>query len=571
MYLRRVLLAWLILPVAIAMAQEMEITAELMNRVGTEVSHKGDQISGRVLSPSSLQGDVLEGRISNVRSGGKMGGTAVLTLGFDILRHGGQAIPISAQVRSISNSKGQLNADEEGRVIRGSMGNVGKAAGGTGAGALIGGIAGGGRGAAIGALAGGAVSIALIEIAADGPSVKLDPGSRVIVSARSRSGPPLASLQANATQPPPAPAQAPAPSAPAATPMYQAAAAGTPPAQPPVAAPVQSSATAVAAAPAASQPNLTEIKSDFVPGEKAVFFDDFSDMAGDDPPPHWKVRGGVAALKVGGGVRQLTMVNDGTTLAPNFNTLPANFTLEAEVQYENPNRNRIHFYFRDAARKELLQVETRADFGRLFWWLEAGSEMLAKGDYVSNYTQPDRYALWVQNGRIRLYANGTRLADVNQVKLPGLATFDVRTDVGAPNKSMAVGLRMVRLAESSPDFSQMISSSGRYVTHGILFDTDSDRLKPESGPVIKLIARGLETNPALKLLIEGHTDSVGNADHNLDLSRRRAEAVKAVLASQFSVDASRLTTAGLGATKPIESNDTPSGRVQNRRVELVKQ
>lgn len=130
---------------------------------------------------------------------------------------------------------------------------------------------------------------------------------------------------------------------------------------------------------------------------------------------------------------------------------------------------------------------------------------------------------------------------------------------------------MVRFAESAPDFSQTILSSGRYVTHGILFDMDSDCLKAESAPVIQTIARGLETNPNLKLQIEGHTDSVGAASHNLDLSKRRAEAVKTVLVGQFKIDASRLTAAGLGATKPIDSNDTPQGRSQNRRVEFVKQ
>ena len=82
---------------------------------------------------------------------------------------------------------------------------------------------------------------------------------------------------------------------------------------------------------------------------------------------------------------------------------------------------------------------------------------------------------------------------------------------------------------------------------------------------------GLETNPNLKMQIEGHTDSVGDGAHNLDLSKRRADAVKAVLATQFKVDASRLTTAGLGATKPTDSNDTPQGRAQNGRVEFVKQ
>jgi outer membrane protein OmpA-like peptidoglycan-associated protein len=133
-----------------------------------------------------------------------------------------------------------------------------------------------------------------------------------------------------------------------------------------------------------------------------------------------------------------------------------------------------------------------------------------------------------------------------------------------------VGLRRARFAESTPDFSKVISS-GRYVTHGILFDTDSDRIKPDSAAVIKMIANGVQGNPGLNLLIEGHTDSSGDAAHNLDLSKRRAEAVKAVLVAQFGIDAARLTTSGLGASKPIASNDSPQGRADNRRVEFVKQ
>jgi outer membrane protein OmpA-like peptidoglycan-associated protein len=170
-----------------------------------------------------------------------------------------------------------------------------------------------------------------------------------------------------------------------------------------------------------------------------------------------------------------------------------------------------------------------------------------------------------------LYINGQRLFDVNQITVPEMGTPRVAIEVYNDVSKEYVGFSNMRFAESTPDFSQMISSSGRYVTHGILFDTDSDQLKPESAAVIRSIARGLETNPALKLLIEGHTDSTGNADRNLDLSKRRAEAVKTVLASQFNVEAGRLTTAGLGATKPMDSNDTPTGRAQNRRVEFVKQ
>ncbi len=178
-------------------------------------------------------------------------------------------------------------------------------------------------------------------------------------------------------------------------------------------------------------------------------------------------------------------------------------------------------------------------------------------------------ALWVQNGRLRVFLNGEKHLDFNQVEMPPIDSVEFAHDFYGANQ--AIGYRTVRFAESAPDFSQTIASSGRFVTHGILFDTDSDRLKPESAPVIQTIARGLETNPNLKLQIEGHTDSVGNAAHNLDLSKCRAEAVKAVLASQFGIDEARLGTAGLGATKPIDSNDTPQGRSQNCRVEFVRQ
>jgi outer membrane protein OmpA-like peptidoglycan-associated protein len=74
----------------------------------------------------------------------------------------------------------------------------------------------------------------------------------------------------------------------------------------------------------------------------------------------------------------------------------------------------------------------------------------------------------------------------------------------------------------------------------------------------------------VKVRIEGHTDSTGDPARNLDLSKRRAEAVKKALVSQFGIAADRLTSEGFGDTKPIAPNDTPKGRAENRRVEFVK-
>ena len=115
-----------------------------------------------------------------------------------------------------------------------------------------------------------------------------------------------------------------------------------------------------------------------------------------------------------------------------------------------------------------------------------------------------------------------------------------------------------------------LATSGRVATHGILFATGSATIAPESTPTLKEIGEMLKAHPELKLVIEGHTDNVGNAAANQTLSEQRAAAVKQYLVSTYGIPAARLQAKGYGASKPVASNDTPEGRQQNRRVELVK-
>jgi len=322
-------------------------------------------------------------------------------------------------------------------------------------------------------------------------------------------------------------------------------------------------------AQAPAQPEMTVLKSAFIPGEKTIFYDDFTDMAPGDAPPHFKVRGAAPELRGGGSLRQLSAIARGS-IFPNLTTLPKNFTLELDVKVDNPKRALSTVIFLSKGR-QILTWGISAMPGQLdlVATLRAPYQELGRKRATANWNEPVKLALWLQDGRLRVFANGEKHLDVNQVAVADLDSVEIAHDFYGADQ--ALGYRSVRFAESTPDFSQVISSSGRYVAHGIQFDTDSDRLKPESAVVIQAIAKGLDTNANLKLLIEGHTDSVGNAGHNLDLSRRRAEAVKSVLVAQFKVDAARLTTAGIGSAKPIDSNDTPAGRAQNRRVELVKQ
>lgn len=105
------------------------------------------------------------------------------------------------------------------------------------------------------------------------------------------------------------------------------------------------------------------------------------------------------------------------------------------------------------------------------------------------------------------------------------------------------------------------------VIHGINFDFDSAVIRPESGPVLEELARGLASDASTSVLIEGHTSSEGAEDYNQALSERRARAVVEALIGR-GIEGSRLDAAGAGESRPIASNDDESGRAMNRRVEV---
>lgn len=135
-------------------------------------------------------------------------------------------------------------------------------------------------------------------------------------------------------------------------------------------------------------------------------------------------------------------------------------------------------------------------------------------------------------------------------------------------EAKAMDSRMVTV--SAADLAAGIARTGSVAVYGIYFDISSAEMKPESNPTLEQIGKLLGTDRKLKLLVVGHTDSVGSFEGNMDLSQRRAAAVVKALTSRHGVDPSRLTPVGVSYACPVESNRAEEGRAKNRRVQLVE-
>src|ERR1700722_3251919 len=156
------------------------------------------------------------------------------------------------------------------------------------------------------------------------------------------------------------------------------------------------------------------------------------------------------------------------------------------------------------------------------------------------------------------------------VKQTGVEKFS-----GGSHPTARQGLQQlvrVQIADSAATLSmaQALSKTCRFPAYGIHFATASAELTSSSGPTLKTIADLMAKQPAWQLTIEGHTDSVGGAPYNKDLSERRTAAVKTALVTTYGVQASRLETVGYGLSHPVETNTTPAGRARNRRVDISR-
>ena len=200
-------------------------------------------------------------------------------------------------------------------------------------------------------------------------------------------------------------------------------------------------------------------------------------------------------------------------------------------------------------------------------------DIKALGRLEESWGIPVHVAIQVQKERLRMWINEEKLFDLPKAVPPGYLMNQLKFEVGFTNyneEQYGIYISNIKIATGKPEVRHQLIDAGKFSTTGILFDVNSDTIKPTSYGVVKEIADVLEKFPDARIRIIGHTDTDGNDVSNLELSKKRSAAVKNMLTTEFHVDASRIETDGKGELQPVADNKTREGKAANRRVEFVK-
>lgn len=317
------------------------------------------------------------------------------------------------------------------------------------------------------------------------------------------------------------------------------------------------------------------VNYDFKPGERTLFADDFTrDVVGNFPRRLELVAGNMEVAELDGQLFLRGTSNPSTFEIRLPETLPERFTLEIDLKLGllNMHENTIHF----GSSNDYVSIKgwNTADWGGVEAGLvkRSGEKSTMKLQERTLATGVTPLRVLADGNYVKVYVGSTRVANVPNANIGRSTAIRLNLACTTPgdqwgNECFVGGIRVMAGGRKLYD---VLTEKGRAATQGIYFDTGSDRIRPESTPTLKEIGNMLKEHGDLKLTIEGHSDDVGAAQANQDLSRARAAAVKKYLVEKHGIAENRLASTGFGDKRPLAPNTTPEGRQQNRRVELVK-
>ena len=319
-------------------------------------------------------------------------------------------------------------------------------------------------------------------------------------------------------------------------------------------------------------PNVVWNKFDFVPGD-TVLFEDWpsADEENGEFPSRWDLYSGNAEIGNVDGENVIMFLSNQSYIIPylknsNEDYLPDVFTIELDVWFAKgqTTANRLWIYLCDKKnnrqKTERLVVMPHGlefkDSSKPY----PGTERLG----WSNETEGSwkHISMAYTKGKFKAYFNDTRLINV-----PHLEVNPSGITIEAGNDNMYI--KNIRIAKGGVKYYDRVLSEGKIIVNGIKFDVNKATLKPESMGPINEIYQLMQKQSDLNFSVEGHTDADGGDDTNMTLSKARGKSVMNKLI-EMGIAPNRLKSDGFGESKPIDNNNTPEGKANNRRVEFVK-
>lgn len=325
---------------------------------------------------------------------------------------------------------------------------------------------------------------------------------------------------------------------------------------------------------------------DFVPGDRILYFEDFSQDAIGDFPALWTSNGSgeVKSVNIAPGKWLHMNGEDAVYCYSKTVAFPDNFIVELDIIPDEKYDRGIVFTMYEENPEDPKEINDDLYPGKSGFQIILGNEEWEtkgytndpEGEWIEGQAsknpvireEVNHVIIWIQKRRARIYHQGAKVLDV-PTNIYAHTKFNKILFSGWDRASWPM-VTNIRITTAAPDTRSKLITEGRLTTYGITFDVNKADLRPDSYGTLKEIASVLKENPAVNVKIIGHTDSDGDDALNLDLSKRRAESVRNQLSSKFGIDASRMQTEGAGETKPVAPNDTPAGKAMNRRVEFIK-
>ncbi len=331
-------------------------------------------------------------------------------------------------------------------------------------------------------------------------------------------------------------------------------------------------------------------KFDYVPGDRLMFYDDFANDFIGDFPSKWNTNGGGEIVTIGESSEKWLELISGYNLyfIPDVPQLPEEYTVEFDVitvGIDNQTSSNA---------KLRVDLSNDAKFSEGSYFVQAyipfcqyspiGITMesrinnkrdiysTVKADLREETLNRPHVSIAVNKQRFRLWVDQEKHIDIPRIVPTGSALTTLKFHMnGFKDGKERLFITNLKVAEGGVDLRRKLISEGKVSTNGILFDSGSANIQPQSMGIIRQISQVLLQETAMNLKIVGHTDADGSDENNMQLSKNRAEAVKSALVSVYGIGSDRLISEGKGESEPIGDNTTVDGKAQNRRVEFIKQ